>query len=128
MLLGHVYEEAYCYNTITQEEIGIWRFQYEPTCGIIGKNNDWCLVGGEILILKTFLDRTVRPIGDLKNIHEMRLTDAYTVQILTDPWSEDAAIWQLELDSNRVAPAISLWKIKDFKDYLDKPYVENVTW
>jgi hypothetical protein len=129
MTLGHIFEEAYCLNKVTKEEFGIWRFQEgDPTCGIVGKNNDWCLVGGEILILKTFFDHTVRPVGDLKDIHDIRLVDAYTVQILIDPWSENAAIWQLDLDLNRAAPTSNLWKIKDFKDYLDKPYVENVLW
>ncbi|GGB03203.1 hypothetical protein [Puia dinghuensis] len=128
MSLGHLYEEAYCYNKLTKEEIGIWQFQHDPTCGVVSKNNDWCLVGGEILILRTFFDRTVRPIGDLQDIHEIRLIDENTAQILIDPWSENAAVWQLDLVMNRAAPAFSLWKIKDFKDYPDKPYAENVNW
>lgn len=116
MVLGHLYEDAYSYNKITKEEIDIWRFHHEPTCGLIGKNNDWCLVGGEGLILRTNFDRTVRQVGDLQNIHDLRLVNDYTAQILTDPWSEDAAIWQLEIDLNRVAPSIGLWKVKDFKN------------
>jgi len=113
---------------LTNEEIGVWRFEDEPTCGVIGKKNDWCLIGGEILILKTFLDNTVRPIGNLQDIHEIRLVGESTAQILIDPWSENAAIWQLDLDLNRAAPRNSLWKVKDFKDYLGKPYEENVNW
>jgi len=128
VILGHLYEETYYYNKLTKEEIGVWKFQYDPTCGIVGKNNDWCLVGGDILILRTFLDHTVRPIGDLRDIHEIRLIDDYTAQILIDPWSENAAIWQLDLDLNRFAPRNSLWKVKDFKDYFGKPYEENVNW
>jgi len=128
MLLGHLYEDAWCYNKLTKEEIGIWRFQNDPTCGIIGRNNDWCLVGGEILILRTFSDHTVRPVGELENIHAIRINDEYEAQILIDPWSENAAIWHFELDLSQVAPAIGLWKIKDFKEYQDKPYTENVEW
>ena len=128
MLLGYVFEEVYCINLITKEEIGIWQFPSEPTCGVIGENNDWCLVGGETLVLRTLFDRTVRPVGNLENIHELRLINEYTAQILTDPWAEDAAIWQLEIDTNRVAPAIGLWKIRDFKDYSGNPYAEEVVW
>jgi hypothetical protein len=128
MLLGHLYEDSWCYNKLTKEEIGIWRFQSDPTCGTIGRNNDWCLVGGEILVLKTFPDHTVRPVGDLENIHEIRLVSEYEAKILIDPWSENAAIWHFELDVNRAAPTISLWKIQDFKEYLDKPYTEDVEW
>ena len=128
MLLGHIFEEVYCINLITNEEFGIWQFPSDPTCGVIGKNNDWCLVGSESLVLKTFFDRTVRPVGDLRNIHELRLINEYTAKILTDPWAEDAAIWQLEIDVNRFAPDIGLWKIRDFNDYTGKPYVEDVLW
>ena len=128
MILGHLYEDAYYFNKLTNEEIVVWRFQYEPTCGVIGQNNDWCLIGGEILILKTFFDHTVRPIGNLQDIHEIRLVGERAAQILIDPWSENAAIWQLDLDLNNAAPRNNLWKVKDFKDYLDKPYEENVIW
>ena len=85
MSLGHIFEDAYCYNKLTKEAMGIWRFKYDPTCGIISKNNDWSLVGGEILILKTFFYRTVRPVGDLQDIHEIKLVGDNAAQFLTDP-------------------------------------------
>ncbi|MBS1604521.1 MAG: hypothetical protein JST42_17790 [Bacteroidetes bacterium] len=128
LTVGHVYEDAYCYNKLTTEEFCIWQFQNDPTCAMVGKNSDWCLVGGEILVLRTFPDQTVRPVSNLKDIHEIKLIDEYTANILIDPWSENSSIWQLELDLNRATPAIGLRKIKDFKDYLDKPYTENIIW
>jgi len=68
MIVGHFYEDAYSFNKLTKEEIGIFRFYSDPTCAVVGSNNDWCLVGGHILVLKTFYDRTLRPVGDLKDI------------------------------------------------------------
>jgi len=53
---------------------------------------------------------------------------AYSAQILTDPWSAAPAIWQLNIDPNPTAPSIELWKVKDFTDYVGKPYEENVSW
>ena len=125
---NHLYEDAYCYNKITKEEIGIFRFEDDPTCAVIGANNDWCLVGGHVLVLRTFYDRTVRPVGDLKDIHDLRLVGPYSAQLLTDPWSGQSAIWQLDIIPNRVAPSTILWKIRDFNDYVGKPYEENVPW
>jgi hypothetical protein len=128
MLLGHVFETAYCYNKITKEEFGLFQFDNDPTCGVVGKNNDWCLVGGDVLVLKTWFDNSLRLIGDLKQIHELRSVDDYIAQILIDPWSNEAAIWQLEIDKTKPTRPITLEKVKDFKDYTDKPYTEHIVW
>jgi hypothetical protein len=128
MLLGHVFETAYCYNKITKEEFGLFRFDNDPTCGVVGKNNDWCLVGGDVLVLKTWFDNSLRLIGDLRQIHELRSVDDYKTQILLDPWSNEAAIWQLEIDKTKPTRPITLEKVKDFKDYTDKPYTEHIVW
>jgi hypothetical protein len=128
LVIGHLYEDAYCYNKITKEETGIFRFEGDPTCAIVGANNDWCLVGGHVLVLRTFYDRTVRLVGDLKDIYGLRLVSAYSAKILTDPWSTAPAIWQLDINPNHAAPSTNLWKIRDFNDYVGKPYEENVPW
>ncbi|MFP9112312.1 hypothetical protein ACLI1A_00080 [Flavobacterium sp. RHBU_3] len=128
MVVGHIFENSYCINKLTQEEFGIFEFYSDPTCGLIGKNNDWCLVGGEVLILKTYTDKTLRVIEDLKHIFELRAIDDYSTQILTDPWDEASAIWHLTIDLKKPHKPVSINKIRNFKDYLDKPYTENVEW
>jgi hypothetical protein len=128
MIVGNVFESAYCYNKLTKDEFGIFEFDNDPTCAAVGKNIDWCLIGGDVLILKTWIDKTLRIIGDLKNIYGLKTIDAYTIQILTDPWAEQAAIWQLEIDLDKLARPISLIKVKDFKEYFDKPYEEQIDW
>jgi len=128
MLLGHVFENAYLYNKFTREETGIFQFSNDPACGLVGKNNDWCLVGGDRLILQTLLDNTISPVGDLGHIHDLKSIDSYTTQILTDPWAKDAAIWQLELDLTNHAQLINLYKVKEFTGYVGKPYSEAIDW
>ena len=128
MLVGHVSETAYCYNKLTKEEFAIFQFDNDPTCAIVGKNNDWCLIGGDVLVLRTWVDNTLRIIGDLKNIHGVKAIDAYTTQILTDPWAEHSAIWQLEINLNKLTRPTSLSKVTDFKEYFDKPYAEQIAW
>jgi hypothetical protein len=116
MVVGHIFEDTYCCNKLTREESGIFRFEGDPTCAVVGASNDWCLVGGHILILKTFYDRTLQPVGDLKDIYGLRLVGALSAQILTDPWSAESAIWQLDINPNRAAPSIDLWKIRNFTE------------
>ena len=128
MILGHVYERAYIIDKIIQKEIAIFDFDNDPTCGLIGKNNDWCLVGGDILVLKTWVDNTLRTFSELKSVHSLRAIDDYTVQILLDPWSEQSSIWQMEINLNKLTNPITLFKMKDFSDYADKPYTDQIIW
>jgi len=126
--VGNVFETAYCYNKLTKEEFAIFQFDYDPTSAAVGKNNDWCLIGGDVLVLKTWVDNTLRLIDDLKNIYGLKTIDAYTIQILTDPWAEQSAIWQLEINLNRLTRPTSLIKVKSFKEYFDKPYTDQIAW
>lgn len=128
MTVGHVFESAYCFNKLTKEEFAIFQFYGDPTCGIVGQNNDWCLIGGDVLVFRTWLDNTLRLVGELKNIFDLKPIDAFTTQILTDPWSENAEIWQLSVDLNKLTRPLTLTKIKDFKGYVGTPYIENVEW
>lgn len=128
MSVGHVHETSYCCNKLTKEEFAIFQFDNDPTCGVVGNNNDWCLIGGDVLVLRTWVDNTLRLVGDLKQIFDIKIIDDYTVQILTDPWTSNSEVWQLTIDLNKLTRPLTLIKIKDFKNYVDKPYTENVDW
>ena len=128
MTVGHVFETSYCYNKLTNEEFSIFEFDNEPTCGVIGQRNDWCLIGGNVLVLRTWGDNTLRLVGELKQIFDLKTIDDYTVQILTDPWANNPEIWQLKIDLNRLTRPLTLTKLLDFKSYADKPYTEDVEW
>ncbi len=128
MLLGHVFEKTYIINKVTKEENPVFQFDNDPTCGLIGKYNDWCLVGGDFLVLRTWIDNSVRFLDDLKNIHSLRAIGDYTVQILIDPWSEHSAIWEMEIDLNKLTRPVNLTKLRDFKDYIETPYTDEPIW
>jgi hypothetical protein len=128
MLVGHIFENAYCCNKLTNEEFPIFQFNNDPTCGIVGNNNDWCLIGGDVLILMTWIDHTIRVIGDLKDIYGLKAVNPYSIKILTDPWSEHSSIWLLEINLTNLTRPTSLFKIKDFKEYIGKPYTETIIW
>jgi len=128
MLVGHVFEDAYCYNKLTRQEFSIFQFDNDPTCGIVGKNNDWCLIGGDVLVLRSWIDHTLRKIDGLSNVFELKAIDDYAVQVLTDPWGEDCAIWQLEINLNKLSGPTSLTKVRSFNTYIGQPYSEDVDW
>jgi len=128
MTVGHVFEMSYCYNKLTTEEFAIFEFDNDPTCGVVGQNNDWCLIGADVLVLRTWVDKTLRLVGDLKQIFDIKSIDAYTVQILTDPWADNPEIWQLTIDLNRLTRPLTLHKIGDYKEYADKPYTDKIDW
>ncbi len=132
MTLGNVFENSYLYNKLTQQEFAIFQFYGDPNCGLVAKDNDWCLIGGEVLVFYMLLGKypTVTLIGDLRDVHSLRMIDKNIIQILIDPWSEEAAIWQLVIVDNpekSVRPT-SLTKLREFNDYKDQPYTEDINW
>ncbi|SEW51060.1 hypothetical protein SAMN04488122_4101 [Chitinophaga arvensicola] len=52
----------------------------------------------------------------------MRQLTEQKVHCLTDPWSVDAAVW--EIDTN----TLTTKKIKPFTDYFHQPFTEDVIW
>jgi hypothetical protein len=128
MVVGHVYETSYCINKLTKEEFAVFQFENDPTCGVVSTNNDWCLIGGEVLMLKTWKDNTLRMISEIKHVFELKIVGHYEVKILTDPWSEDAAIWELKIDLEKLSNPISIAKLRDFEELRNKPYMENINW
>ncbi|NVK65031.1 MAG: hypothetical protein HWE22_10615 [Flavobacteriales bacterium] len=126
--LGYQFETACLIDKITNQITPIFEFYGNPTCGLIGNRNDWFLIGGEVLILKTNVDNTIQPIGDLKNIHSLKLLDDYAALILTDPWSEESAIYKLTITLNPTIRKIELKKIRNFTKYIDQSYTENIEW
>ena len=52
----------------------------------------------------------------------MRQVATYEIEILIDPWFEEAAIWRLNLQT------LQKTKIRDFNDYRELPYQDHVKW
>lgn len=128
MILGHVFEKVYCIEKSTRKETPIFDFYGDPTCGLIGSRNDWFLLGGDILILKTDKDNTVQPISNLTDIFELKLIDDYSALILTDPWSAKSAIYKLTIELNATIRKIEVEKIRAFNEYYNKPYSDSIEW
>ena len=116
------FEDVFLFEKDTNKEL--WRISLygDATGGLIGLVNDWVVVGGEKLIiwsegkLETIEDSELTWIFDLRQIGDDE------IEILTDPWTSNSAIWSFDIISKRKV------KIRNFNDYVDKPYSDNVIW
>jgi hypothetical protein len=99
-ILGYVFEDAYLINKKNNKEIYIGAFYGDPACGLISKNNDWCLVCGNT-ITSWKKDGNIYNINDkeIMWVIEARQTSICEVELLVDPWSDGGSIWKLNIDT-----------------------------
>ncbi|MEM1002434.1 MAG: hypothetical protein AAGH46_07285 [Bacteroidota bacterium] len=58
----------------------------------------------------------------LKWIHSIRVKNSETVELLTDPWGENPAIWEISTET------FEFVKVRDFNDYKGREYSEDLIW
>lgn len=120
--LEHEYEATYLiekkHGTILLED----DFYGDPDCGLIDQNNQWAMMAGEHLTIWTPNKAWRIEHEDLRWIADLRVKDNETVEILIDPWSEKSSIWEINTTS------FVFKKIRDFDDYRDQEYTDDVVW
>lgn len=122
LILEHHYESVTLKEKATGKVLFEDELYGEPGCGLIDKNHRWAIIAGESLILWT-PDRTeCIDHAEIKWVHAIRVKTPEIVEFLVDPWSECAAVWQLN------PMTFELDKIRDFKTYKDREYVDGVVW
>ena len=122
LVLGHVFEDAYLTTKKSGETISLGDFYGHPDCGLISRTNDWCIVCGPILVVWTKNNISRIECADLNRVFDIRQSGSYTVQLLIDPWAANSAIWECNITTKEKC------KIRDFPDYKDKEYTDNVKW
>ncbi|HAD13979.1 MAG TPA: hypothetical protein DCF33_16260 [Saprospirales bacterium] len=128
IVIYHECETAFCLHKPSGESFPVHQFYGDPVCALIGRNDDWCLIGGDVLVLLWVQDRTTKIIDGLKWIFDLRIVNDMTIQILTDPWGEAPAIWELAIRPDYPNEPAQPIKIKDFPGYKNKPFTESVMW
>ena len=69
----------------------------DPGCGLIAIDNKWAIVAGEHLTIWTPNKSKKIRHERLKWVHDLRLKDSETVEILIDPWSDESSIWEINI-------------------------------
>jgi hypothetical protein len=124
--IEYEFENAYLIEKTSGKELLFDDFYGDPKCGLIGVNNDWAIIAGEHLTVWRANKKKGQVLRidneELKWIHDIRLKTENVLEILTDPWSEKSAIWELDIKSTEFA------KIREFKKYQDTEYTETIDW
>lgn len=121
-VLGHVFEQVYLTEKATERVIFIGDFYGDPSCGLISRDNTWCLVGSATLILWTEMGVTEIEDSNLRWACKLRQTDTNTVEILIDPWADNSSIWEFNTHTRERT------RIKNFDDYKNKEYTDDIDW
>jgi hypothetical protein len=123
LLLGYTFEDAVLMRKRNGEYLLEDDFYGDPTGGLIGPNNAWAVVVGEHLTVWHHTAGVTR-IGDerLQWIKALRLVGQTRVELLVDPWGPRAAIWCLRPSD------CTYVKVRDFTDYWDREYTEQIQW
>ena len=61
-------------------------------------------------------------VNELVDIHSIRVKDDDTIEVLIDPWSTKASVWEVNVNT------LYKTKIRDFFEYKDQPYTEKINW
>ena len=121
-VLGHIFEETYLIDKETNERFELGSMYGDPSCGLIDKDNKWCVIGGSTIIIWTAIETSELKIDELYWACKLKQINQNSIQILVDPWADNAAIWELNIIDK------SHFKISEFKNYIDKEYTEQIEW
>ncbi|MBX3255386.1 MAG: hypothetical protein KF862_14690 [Chitinophagaceae bacterium] len=121
-ILGHNFEDAYLIDKETNYRFELGNMYGDPSCGLIDKDNKWCIVGGSTLIIRTQDETTEIKADELYWACKIRQTNKNSVQILVDPWADNSSIWEINILDK------SYFKVCDFNHYKGKEYTEQIEW
>ncbi len=120
--IEHEFEAIFLIDKLTGTILLEDDFYGDPTCGLIDKDNKWAIISGEHLTIWTPEKWKRIEDNDLKWIYAIRNKGSEIVEILTDPWNKNSAIWVIDTKTFKFK------KVQEFKEYQDREYSENVVW
>ncbi len=121
--IEHEFENTRLVDKMTGKVLLEDDFYGEPDVALIDKNNKCAIVANLHLSIWTDTGRTASiQTKEFRWIHSLRVKTERIVEVLTDPWSEISAIWELDIET------FDTNKIKNFTDYHLKEHIENIIW
>ncbi|WP_417351281.1 hypothetical protein [Flavobacterium alkalisoli] len=120
--LKYLYETVYLSFLAKGKTVRLGDIYGDALCGIISDDDDWAIAAGNSLIIWTPEKTETIEDTQLINVFAMRIVGKDTVNLLTDPWSDKAAVWEFNPISK------TLLKLYDFPNYINKPYTDTIEW
>ncbi len=116
------HEDVFLFDKDLNKEVWRTSMYGNVTCGLLGLVNEWAAISGERLLI--WVDNKFQEINDPEMIwiHDMRQISDDEIEILTDPWSDNSAVWKLNVRT------FVKRKIKKFDKYRNSPYQEKIEW
>ncbi|MEO3404803.1 hypothetical protein AAFN85_12930 [Mucilaginibacter sp. CAU 1740] len=121
LILGNEFEYIYLVDKKKNTNLILGVTYGDPEFGLISKNNDWCLAGGSWLFLWRKGGKVIEiEESDIAWVVKARQVTDTEVELLIDPWSENGAIWLLDVIS------LQRKKIRDFRK--EDAFEEDFDW
>lgn len=120
--IEHEYEEVFLIDKLAGKILLQDWFYGNPDCALIDKNNEWAIIAGEHITIWTTAKYQIITEEELRWVHSIRLKNLAIIEVLTDPWAENAAIWEINTTT------FEFKKTKEFNAYKNKEYCDYVEW
>ena len=122
LILEYLYEDARLREKSSNDILLEDMFYGDPDCGLIDIDNKWAIVAGEHLTIWTPKKSKEITHDRLEWVCDLRVKDFETVEILIDPWADESSVWEINIHTFEIK------RIRDFNDYREKEYTDNVIW
>ena len=122
LILKYEFESTWLIDKLTSEILFEDNFYGDPAVSLIDKNNKWAIVANKHLHIWTPEKSISLQTEEFRWIYSLRVKTEKIVEVLTDPWSEISAIWELNIQTFEIN------KIRDFKKYQGEKHTEDVIW
>ncbi len=118
------WEDATLVDKRSKKKVEMGSHYGDPTCAIIPKSNNWCIVGGDgLYVWKRDSGEVVSVFSEeISHVMRLKLVSEDEVLFLIDPWSSKSAIWSFNI------PSMTYKKVQDFLTYREKPFTEDIDW
>jgi hypothetical protein len=83
--IGHIYEDAYLIDKRNGQEILHDDFYGDPTCGLIGRSDEWAIIAGEHVTIWKNGKATKIDKEELRWVHAMRQMEIRSLKFLLTP-------------------------------------------
>lgn len=120
--LKYLYETVYLSFLAKGKTVHLGDIYGDALCGVISDDDDWAIAAGSSLIIWTPKNTEIIQDARLSDVFAIRIVGENTVNLLTDPWSDKAAVWEFNLLGKTFS------KLYDFPNYINKPYTDIIEW